>query len=407
MRDLPSQFVQNHYLLTENKFYLKNNELFFYIGKTSNSLSEFEDEFDLPAMHMTLGNTNYNAMLKTKWSSFFQTVFGFQGMYQRNENAKNAEEKLIPDAITYDNGLYGLLKVTYGNWNAEGGVRYDNRLLQTLEVFNGMAKLHNRYESFNYSFGVSRTKEQSSLRGNVSSGFRAPHSSELLADGVHHGSVRYEVGNVNLQNEKATQFDVSYELRSEHLELVVNPFYNRIQDYIYINPTGEIREGYKVFAYTQADFVQLKGGDIGFHYHPHVIADELHFETSYSYVKADDNFGNAIPMIPQSRINSSLKFEFDSKSTFKLENIVLQHQYFFEQINTAVFETNSPAYHLFNLGVNLKSEGRLPLTISTGVKNIFNKEYISHLSGLKNIGVPNAGRNIYLSIQVDLDTKTR
>ena len=32
------------------------------------------------------------------------------------------------------------------------------------------------------------------LRTNFSSGFRPPHLSEMLSDGVHHGTNRYEIG---------------------------------------------------------------------------------------------------------------------------------------------------------------------------------------------------------------------
>jgi iron complex outermembrane recepter protein len=40
---------------------------------------------------------------------------------------------------------------------------------------------------------------------------------ELLADGLHHGSSRYERGDRNLVSEKAIQLDIALELHFEHL----------------------------------------------------------------------------------------------------------------------------------------------------------------------------------------------
>ena len=62
----------------------------------------------------------------------------------------------------------------------------------------------------------------SDFRISVSNAFRAPHSSELLSDGTHHGAMRYEIGDPDLNIEKATQLDVLYEFSSDHIGIVIN-----------------------------------------------------------------------------------------------------------------------------------------------------------------------------------------
>ena len=47
------------------------------------------------------------------------------------------------------------------------------------------------------------------LRINYSTGYRAPNLSELFADGMHHGTARYYVGDQNLSEEKSSQIDFS------------------------------------------------------------------------------------------------------------------------------------------------------------------------------------------------------
>ena len=56
------------------------------------------------------------------------------------------------------------------------------------------------------------------------------HISELLSDGVHHATKRYEVGDPNLIEEKGNQLDLTYEWSDEHLGFILNPFYNNIDD---------------------------------------------------------------------------------------------------------------------------------------------------------------------------------
>src|SRR5690606_34256985 len=125
------------------------------------------------------------------------------------------------------------------------------------------------YPGFTYSAGMVQRFQKSKLRINLSSGFRAPHSSELLANGVHHGTMRFEIGSRDLKTEQANQIDLTYEYDDEHISFIINPFYSFIQHFIYIEPTDSIAEGLPVYHYNSATSAQLYGVDAGFHLHPH------------------------------------------------------------------------------------------------------------------------------------------
>ncbi len=295
---IPAQDISNHYFLFNNKFYVSGGEFVANLGYTTNRLTEFDEKVSVPGIDMSLSNGLYNLYYKGVFFSGLKLTMGMQGMMQNNLNHHKATARLIPNARTLDNGGYILANLTVLNWVLEGGIRYDNRQIQIKEARDGSEAITKSYSGLNYSFGFSRDTKRATVRGNISSGFRAPQTLELLANGVHHGTLTYDIGSPNLKSEKAIQADISYEYHSEHFEFVVNPFYNRLQDYIYRSPQDSLVEGLPLFMYQQANNATLTGGNIGFHYHPHFL-DHLHLESSYSNVYAYDESGIPLPRIPR------------------------------------------------------------------------------------------------------------
>ena len=154
------------------------------------------------------------------------------------------------------------------------------------------------------------------------------------------------------------------EIAGEHLSILANPFFNRISNFIFINPSANTIDGYPVFEYEQSEYATLVGGDLGFHYHPHFL-HQLHIESSFSYIEAQDNSGNNLPLIPQARINSTVKLEFKSQKKLKLDNLSLQHFYHFAQNKTTVYETNSPSYNLLHLGAQISFKKSIQIKVGT------------------------------------------
>lgn len=396
---LPLQSFENHYFSLDNKFFFKRNELNILLGQTINQLSEFEDDLSIAAMNTSLYNSIYTLKLKTNFTEKISMISGFQGMYQMNNNANEVEERLLPNATTWDNGIFAIGYYQLNKWNIQGGIRYDLRKLNSLETFQGFSALSENYQSVNFSAGGVRSSKRHTYRLNVSSGFRAPHLSELLANGEHHGALRYEIGNPDLVSEKATQFDLTYELHGHHLELVFNPFFNYIQNYISLQPLNDsVVDDLPVFKYDQVSGVYLYGADIGIHYHPH-FAHWLHLENSLSFIQSDINKGGYLALMPQSRSNTLLKISLKAKRLFQVNEITLQHIYLMDQNRTAIYETPSSSYQLVNASIHFSIDLKNPIYIDLGVKNIFNEKYIDHLSRLKNIGLNQPGRNFYLTLR--------
>ena len=242
----------------------------------------------------------------------------------------------------------------------------------------------------------SRSSKTITARLNASTGFRPPHISELLADGVHHATMQYLIGDSNFESERANQIDFYLGTHLDHLEFVFNPFINQISNYIYKNPTGNIdtASGLDIFRMEQTDAV-FSGGDIAIHYHPH-IAHWLHLESNFSLLSTNNN----LPFIPQNRLNNIVKVDFKNKKG--INSLSAQYVHFFAQNNVANYEDPSDAYQLINFSCNGTIPGKNKIDYSIGINNLLNTRYIDHLSRLKTYEIPNPGRNIYVKLSLTI-----
>lgn len=396
----PKQDIDNHILSLNQKVYFKNSKLEADLGYTFNNRKELED-VDVIALHMKLKTGNYNIKYYLpKWKNL-ETIVGVQGMHQTNSNF--GEEMLIPDATVDD---FGTFITSNYEWNTnvlQAGIRFDNRNVITSEhgtigeegYFGAIDK---KFNSFNFALGYKTNLTDKIIsRINLASGFRAPNLSELTSNGVHEGSNRYEIGNQNLKNEQNFQADLNLEYKSEHFEYFINGFYNHINNYIFISPTGNMLDANYAYEYLQNN-ATLYGGETGIHLHPHPI-DWLHFTSSYEMVIGKQKGGEYLPLIPANQWKNTLRGEFKLGKWFQKAFANLQVNYTFDQNNISSFETKTNDYTLVNLGLGgtVKLQ-KMKFDLSLNAKNLLDKTYVAHLSRLKSDGIPNMGRNIVLGI---------
>ena len=406
--EYPKQAVTNHLLSLNSTLFLNKSKLDIDLGFISNNRSEFEDS-DVANLKMKLNTLNYDLKYHLPKAGNLESIFGIQGMAQTNVNS--GIEYLIPNAKTNDFGVFGTANYEWNSSVFQAGIRFDNRNITTESYgisgdegsFEAVAK---SYNSFNGSLGykTNLTKEFT-LRVNLASGFRAPNLAELTSNGVHEGANRYEIGNSNLATEQNLQTDLNLEYQNSHFEFFANGFFNKINNYIYLNPSPITIAGFDVFNYFQTDAV-LYGGEFGLHFHPHPL-DWLHFESSFETVtgeKQSRSIGSDfLPLIPANNWNNSLRAEFNIKNCLKDGFATLTISNTFDQKKISGFETYSEGYTLLNLGIGGQINiGKTHFNFNLNGNNLFNKNYIAHLSRLKNDGIPNIGRNIVLGINFNL-----
>ncbi|MGV8947347.1 MAG: TonB-dependent receptor [Lutibacter sp.] len=400
----PKQEVSNNLWSLKNIFFFENSKLDVDFGYIFNDRNEFEDS-DIPVLHMKLNTFSYDAKYHLPKFGKFETIFGIQGMHQTNKNF--GEEYLIPNATTNDIGFFGTTNYEWKNNVVQAGLRFDNRAISTsahgiIGEEGSFDAIDKSYNSFNASLGYKTDLSENLIaRLNLASGFRAPNLAELTSNGVHEGTNRYEIGNSDLKTEQNIQADLNIEYNTNHFEFFVNGFYNHINNYIYTSPTGEILEGYNVYKYIQND-AKLYGGEIGVHFHPHPL-DWLHFKSSFETVTGKKQQGDYLPLMPANNWNNTIRAEFkikkwltDGYGSFNVSST-------FNQNNVSGYETASNGYSLVNIGLGGAVKfGEMNFDINLNGNNIFNESYISHLSRLKEDGIPNIGRNFMAGVKFNL-----
>lgn len=414
---LPYQEITSHIVSNTSEWFLSKSSLKLILGYVNNQRLEFEDhheeeglpeaggEEEGPALDMRLNTLNYNLQYQFSLNdNKFLTILGLQGMWQKNANF--GEEVLIPDARTTDVGLMATSHLHFEASDLQLGLRYDHRSLEG-EAFGTegtpeyIQALKRGFNSFNAALGY-RIDLGSQLIGrvNLASGFRAPNLSELLSNGTHSGANRYEIGNPDLTNERNVQADLALEYKGEHLELAINGFRNRVADYIYLAPTGEVSGADPVYQYRQGDAL-LYGGEAGLHWHPHPL-DWLHLQSNLALVLGRLDSGEDLPLIPPLSWKNTLRVEFDQVARiWKNAYGFLGMESYFRQARVSEFETETAGFNLVNIGFG--GETRVfgkTLEVQLSANNLFDVAYISHLSRLKPDGIFNMGRNLSLGVNL-------
>tara|TARA_R100001369_G_scaffold20091_1_gene36754 strand:- start:252873 stop:255086 length:2214 start_codon:yes stop_codon:yes gene_type:complete len=399
----PYQQLDNHILSLSNKLFLKNSSLDLKVGYLFNDRKEYEElETPIPALEMHLETLNYDLKYNTPVWGNFETIIGLQGLFQTNKNF--GEELLIPDASITDIGILATTHYHLEWIDIQGGIRFDTRNISTSAHGNEgeqdyFAPVTRDFSSYNGSLGFKFNMFKNLVtRLNLATGFRAPNLAELTSNGTHEGTNRYEIGNANLENEQNIQLDLSLEYRNEHFELFGNGFYNKINEYIFIAPTNEFINENPVFVYTQEN-AKLYGGEAGIHIHPHPI-DWLHIESSFELVIGEKDNGDYLPLIPATTFTNTLRIELKDGNLWNDNYSFITVKSTGSQTKISAFETNTSGYSLVNAGIGSTINlGKFPLEIRVSGNNLFNKNYIAHLSRLKADGIANMGRNISIGLQ--------
>ncbi|GHT79035.1 TonB-dependent receptor [Bacteroidia bacterium] len=415
------QDLTTHLISSENTVFFDNaSKLKVDVGYVFNNRQEFEDVE--AALDMNLSTVSYNIKwYSPKLNDRWALTVGSQALFQTNSNS--GDELLIPDAVTSDIGLFAMSDYYYTEksyWQI--GLRLDGRHINGKQHGNEnedgyFPVFSESYTAFNFSTGVyQQLPKNFALRANLSSGYRAPNMFELLSNGVHEGTNRYEKGNAALKTENSYQIDVSLDYKNEHIELFVNPYFNYIRNYIFLQPAPEPESPFEgdlggfgevhIYHYTQAHSC-LYGGETGFHFHPHPL-DWLHLEGSYSSAFGKNAEQNALPLMPSQKLNATIRASLSREKFLKQFSVYLQNQYSFAQNRVAQYETTTAAYNLVNAGLAFEFHfGKQKVLLNAAASNIFNQKYYDHLSRYKQDEIYNIGRNFTIRLSIPVKTEKR
>ena len=396
----------------------------------------------------------------------FNLSGGVNGVYQSSRSLGTL--LLIPNYHFFQLGGFAIANQKIGNVNLSGGLRYDTRSFhgsdhwvdsitqapappEGPDAFHEFQGFTSRFKGMSFSLGgtyaLTRTLY---VKANIARGWRAPNVAECAANGVHDGTVVYEIGDPTLKPETSLEEDVAFGINSADVTLEADVFYNNMHDFIYAQGLQSVFGGDSinnslnaaglgaapVYKYTQTR-ARLYGGELDLHVHP----------TSLSWVQLNGTLSivdgglvgvpdsvKYLPFVPPVRITADLKFPVKKLGPsirnayvkaglidcFEQKHIYQQYA-IYNGLNTALtpFEykastTATKGYTLFSAGVggDIVSKGHTTCSIYVTCNNLFNTGYMDYMSRFKyypvnyttdRVGVFNMGRNISFKLLVPLE----
>jgi len=418
----------------------------FYLLNTFN--------YDLRYVASTVNNTNFSV--------------GVNGMYQDSKNKGTL--LLIPEYNLFDIGGFAIASKKVKKLTLSAGLRYDHRSFKGHDdyvdssgnqVSAGDANAVHRFASYESNFNgfsgsIGATMDFTKnfyLKANLSKGFRAPNVAESGSNGIHDGTVVYEIGQPNLVPESSVQFDLAPGFSSKDLSVELDFFVNNIQNFIHpvqlktASGDDSVRSdvvGFPdapVFEYVQ-DNALLIGGEAVLDIHPSSLKWlELYtaFSTVDAHLKDVPDSAKYLPFIPPAHLRTELTlsldhpFKFMSKTylrfgvyhSFKQTHIYNQTQVYYALPDAEKAASLAPFddYTLLNVGLgsDFMVKGRKAFSLYISVDNLADVGYKDYMSRFKygpvnfnsnpeRVGVYNMGRNASFKLIVPFNfskNKTR
>lgn len=299
------------------------------------------------------------------------------------------EEAFVPAVETESAGIFWVGERAFTTFNFETGFRIEELRHRPTAV--GLEQRD--FSTLSASLGLIRPiNENLTLSALLDYSSRAPTIEELYSDGPHLATQSFEIGDPNLNKERATGLTLTAGYENRLMEIDVSGYYMEFSDFIYQQNVGSIEAGLPLFVYQQND-ASFVGLDVQGLFHLGVVAaGDLDLTFLYDTVRGELNSNfNAnrnLPRIPASRFG----FGFSWIST--AWSIDIDWMQIDEQQRTAIGELPTESYSDLALYIGRSIElGDNELTVFLQARNLTDEEQRHHSSIVKEIA-PAAGRSI-------------
>lgn len=438
---LPSQKVNHFKIINRSSYQLAAHNLELELGYQRNFREEFSmyvnhgfmpsqypDSMSIPAeLERGFDKRVYTANLRDNISlGKHRLTMGFNLEQQHNsidgwgflvpsfdqstagafvyDKLKVNEELLLHAALRFDYGRIRMFE--YRDWfpsniNAGDG--------ENAEYVLRAANLNRNFKSLVWSLGMNYNLERLALKANVGKSFRMPIAKELGANGVNYHYFSYERGNTDLSPEQSYQLDFSAAWTAERWSLQFSPFYNYFPNYIYLNPTSAHDRNYgagnQIFEYAQSRVLRY-GAELQLKYNFwKSLSTEVLAEYLYSRQLSGAKKGYTLPFSPPASLLLNLSWTPELRG---LEGSYLSLDYRMTAAQNKIVppEKKSPGYQTLNVqaGTKLRLYGQ-EVQLSLQAQNLLNARYLNHTSFYRLIELPEAGRNLVLSLKLPFKIK--
>ncbi|MGZ3862986.1 MAG: TonB-dependent receptor [Bacteroidia bacterium] len=408
--DRPHHTVNLNIFSSQNTFFIGNSKLKVNLGFQGNNRMEQEGGNKI-SLNMLLNSYITNIVWTKMLGDKVEFNIGTQDFYQTNTNL--GSRTIIPDAKVSESSVFSYTKISLNHLVLEGGIRYDFRSIQTFPTGTintdssggpgvKIVPFSRNYSALNGCLGISWfDSEHFNVKSNFSTGYRSGNLAELSSNGLHEGTYRYEIGNIDMKIEQNICGDLAAAFRSSFINISATGYYNHFLNYIYLAPSNTEYIGFQIYNYLQSD-ATIKGAEFMLDIHPQKI-NFFNWISTYSYVEGKLDNGNNLPFIQAPKLNSDLKFTFRNSKSISEFSIKPGVSYSFIQDRPGDFETTTIDYLLVNASAAVTVTNKKSiLQLSLSGNNLLNQVYYDHLSRFKYYGIYNIGRNVSINLKLTI-----
>ena len=428
--DLPYHKV-NHFKITNNTSLSSGNHIFqLDLGYQNNHREELSEP--VPHGYMpTPPNSKERVFDKNTYSlnirdSFrpnerHDVVAGLNLEYQ--DNNIGGWGFLIPAYNRFNVGVFAYDQLElHPDLHLLAGLRYDHGILDTKSYYDWYpSTVNNSDGSTSYIYlqraknktldfgnisalvGLSYIKYNTTYKVNLGKSFRMPLANELASDGVNYHMYRYERGNLELEPESSYQLDLDIDHTAEGFSLGFSPFINLFDNYIYLNPTSNYYETLQIYEYTQSKVFRL-GGELRA---STALFKNLQLDTSAEYVYSRQTSGPkknfTLPFSPPLSGLFSTSYQFKDFFFLSKPQFMAAYRITAAQNSIVPPEEKTNGYQVLNMSFITEMDvfkSALPIEMRVKLNNVFNTQYFDHTSFYRLIDVPEAGRNLSISVTI-------
>ena len=266
----PRQRIRHHLAkLDYQKRFSNLGKLTVQYDYQRNEREEFDrrrgDARGIPSIDLVLQTHGLQSKFLFDSNSSRKYQAGLQFQYIDNfADPATGVRRLIPDYQRYDIGAFVTTEWKLkNNFLFEGALRYDFNHIDAQKFYriiiwnelgydqdfsdiiveqNGAQFLTNPvfdFHNISGALGIKKRFGEHELALNYSLSNRAPNVSELFSDGLHQSVARIEIGNLRLGKETANQLSATYTYQGSKFGVLVEPYVNRIDNYIFIAPSDQ------------------------------------------------------------------------------------------------------------------------------------------------------------------------
>ncbi len=366
---------------------------------------------DVVGTLFNLKTANADIRFKNNHFGFFENgTFGLSVQFEDYA----VEGAGTPPSDNFSLGAYIIQEKDINALHLEAGLRYDlvHTRSSSTGVFYSIGVQSGTIDSTSYknrNFGalsgsvaaIYNLGKGLSLGASVLRSFRAPSMEELYSEGPHLASYSFEIGNPDLDPERAWAKEIFIGYQGKRLNLNAAIFHNGFDNYLFAQNTGRtnpIRSDLQDYQFTGN-----KAWLYGYEFSGELKLTKTFF-TQFSLSKtigeqevtteSGEVVKRPLPQIPPLKGKVSLKYV---NNNFELGT---QAQHSTKQDRTGDFETPTDAYTTIDIFSQYRFNSRKLLhSLSFNINNLFDTEYQNHLSRIKDLR-PEPGRNISLLYRV-------